>query len=738
MPNVTEDEQALKSAASAVGTQSSDQIASVLGINREDLTAYNHAISNPDDPNSIPIKNVIFQKIAAVRPAQDLGRMTTGGAKVYERLWAKNVLDQDPKVQETYFQKKGYETRYFKGNLEVRKPEDINFAPVDPDKIDAFDAFDVIGDTFEGIAAGVAQAAGTFAGSAASLNPVVGAAAGYAASGAVTATSELAKQAIGVLTGVRDKFDEGAVVKAGAIGALVPAAIKGGSLLLKGVNKGIDKVVEMATEKPLRALSADTTEAAAKTLGVTARPEQIFNDRAIAQASALIDKNNFTVFGILHRKTAVKNEQTIDATLNNLYLNLSGDGKIATGQQASKEILDEIHAKAAAAENIYNTFGALFDNKLTKPDLTSVSDFLKSRIKNTANDREKTLAENYLEKLDGVKNLTDLKEVRSAVGADIDPLVNADKQARLMATGMYKRLTAARSKTINGLTDMAQTDGAILLPKGSKLLELIQMSGKGRDFFKFAGAELKKADAAWGDIFRTADDLGMGKKLSQRYTGKEVVDEYFNNMKVEKIADMIFDVNDFKKLGKMQARFPDQFEALREQKLKSIFDKSTTQVQSGPDKFTPRKLAQNLQNLDPKTREIIFGQDKDTMEAIMAWGKSNPRDINPSGTGITAKLLVNPISYLPNFSAAVASAKMWAKTRNIAPGTPSYIETFANALDKELGFKSTLGDIVSQTKITTPLGVAWRRSVSGEDGRKDLLPDAAMGILPEYNKQGWR
>jgi hypothetical protein len=576
----------------------------------------------------------------------------------------------------------------------------------------------VIGDVVEGVAttaaattAGVLGAAG--GGPAA---PITGATAAALAGGATTGLFETGRQAIAKGLEARDRFDPGQVGVATATGAVIPTLFTGAGGLLRGASKGVTKILDKAVKRPILAENADEIIKAGKELGVKASPEQFFQDRSVTRAANSLNEMNLTLFGRGLRKSKIKSEEELDLVIRDLFSDRLNIDKSELGTKISKELSDEVLTKAKAAEAIYKPFDILFGNKITKPQTTQIARFLKKRIKDSRNDREISQAKNWLEKLTTkTKTLNDLKELKKDIGANISAELQPDKQVRSLASQMYKRVTGLRSKTLSDLTKQAKA-GNILLSetKDSPLINLIKASDRKEEFFEFAKGEIGKADKLWASIFKDAETLGAGKRLSQKFTGKEVVEEFFTGTKLEKIADKIFDISDIRRLRVFKDRFPDQFEILRKAKISDIYNKATTQVRSGPDKVTPRMLANQLKATDKATLKLLFGGDDNVIDALITWGKSNPRPANPSGTDLMNMVRV-PKIIGQNFGAMIQSATLWAKTRGISKKQAT-LEVVADFLDGSLGFKS---------KIAPALGIAIKRGQQKEDVAPPLLPPQA-------------
>jgi hypothetical protein len=144
MPDFNKDREVFNTLVDNPQHVAAPQVMADLGIGPEDLergiAAKQFEQKDPTDPRIGMLRNSIFDKIAQKRPAEE-GFATAGGGFL-NRLVAKNIIDQDPQVQAQYYARKGFDTRFTDGNLEVKRPGQINFEAVDPKGIDIFDACD--------------------------------------------------------------------------------------------------------------------------------------------------------------------------------------------------------------------------------------------------------------------------------------------------------------------------------------------------------------------------------------------------------------------------------------------------------------------------------------------------------------------------------------------------------------------------------------------------------------------
>jgi len=618
MPTIQEDKRALNIIAGQPDHPSAPQVMGTLGIDRNDLRAFQISNDleekNPDDQRIGRIRNQIFQKIATKRPTENAAGFGVGGAGVFDRFVAKNVIDQDPKVQETYFKRRGFDTRTSKeGNLEVRGKGKSSFEPVDPEGIDIFDAFDVVGDLIEGA---VSTIGGTAAGIAAlPAGPIAAGAAGLAAGGAISGAFEAGRQGVSALVGARDEVGGAEIAKQTAAGVLVPAAFKSAGGLFKGTGKVIGKVLSKF-QGGLKKTSPEI-EAAAKELGAKATPGQLFDSPAVQKAESAQFQSVGLIGGQGLRNQIKSNQIAVQNVADGIVQGASASTKLEVGDQVGKELSEELAKRLAPAETIYDSLETLFRRRAFKPDLGPLREkFTQLKHESRFVEQNKSALEQFEKTLDQVRNLDDLKEFRSSIGAVIgDSPLNKPK-VRLFSK-LYGAATESRTNTFLDL----------VAKEGSK--------GKTGKFFLEKKALIEKADKIYKDSIEEISNVIMapGKKI--KGSPKQVLEDFLEKNKEISRINTILNTNDPVKIAKIQKDFPGVFEKLKDV---TIADISTRSLKKG--EVNPGKLADIIIKLPPETANLLFGANGvKKAKAIRVYLDSIPEKIGQSGTPEGQRLL---------------------------------------------------------------------------------------------------
>jgi len=229
MPSIKTDKDILDTISDpeVYGSPEYNQAKTRLGVDDSDVEKYKIATEflkeNPEDQMAIKARNQIYNKVASNRPA-----VNVQGVGSLDRFAIKNLISDEPVLQQRYLEKKGYQTRVVNGEVEVKKPDQASFQKIDPDGLDWLDATDLLSDVIEGGIAGAAGAAGFTIG---------GPGGAFALGGAGAATAETLRQAVAKYSGLREELNP---IKSAEAGFLEGAA----NVILPGATRYVRKRLE--------------------------------------------------------------------------------------------------------------------------------------------------------------------------------------------------------------------------------------------------------------------------------------------------------------------------------------------------------------------------------------------------------------------------------------------------------------------------------------------------------------
>lgn len=618
MPTVKDDKRALDIAISNPQSNAAPIILEKLGLNQDDLRAGIIAkqleSQDPKDPRIPQIRNKIFQKVAQARPSQDPGFF--GGGSV-ARVVSKNLIDQNPKVQAEYFKRLGNETRFVDGNLEIRKPDETQFTPVDPEGIDAFDAFDIIGDVFEGVIGGIGGVVGGVAGA------TVGATAGTSAgplgtigggilgvgvgaplgAGLATAAYEEGRQSVAKSIGARDEKDISAITQAGLLGAGGEVLAGGAGLALRTVGKGISKVVSKFSAGLKK--SSPEIEAAAKELGAKATPGMLSDSRMLQDLESAQAQSGGMLGGYTTRKQIESNKRSLQDVADALVSDASHKSQFDVGDLAGRQLSEGLRTKLEPAEAIYNKYEVIFKRNAYKPNTTPIINKitqLKEQLKFDKPGLSKL--ESFEDQISNIENLTDLKKFRTAIGNELgrDPL---NKSNNKILSQLYGPITDSRSQTLMDLS-----------------------KSRGGEFFDVAKSEIEQADQIYKQSIEEVTSVIKRPGSKIKGSPKKELEQFLVKTPEEARINKVLASKDPAKIAAVQKAFPEAFETLRAGKIEEIAKASTKGAE-----IVPRTLAKKINALPPETIHLIFGPHAEKKaKAITLFLEATPKMVGGSGT----------------------------------------------------------------------------------------------------------
>lgn len=623
MKQVNDDQRAFEILKTRLAKDPSDpvapQIAQALGLDHEDIRAATIVAKNPADMRNFEINEMITAKVADRKPPiQEQGVTDT------ERWNVKNMLSNEPEVAAKYLQDKGYQTKFAGSEILVRKPGDVNYKVIEPSNslvtiegkdtfpyvksvkpnlkdLDNFswkelarDSSDMMTDIVQGgIEAGVEAGSLFFPGSRFVTVP------------ATTGAIEIAKQGAGKAMGIRDSMNPQEAYDQ----AKLAAVVGGGFHMLGRGAKAVSNTLGAVSEKvPFLRRKGNAQEIleAGKTLGVDVQPSQIMASPAVRNLQEDVTDRTFRPAGMGRRASIAKANDTAKEVAESLVADRSKASAVESGSRAAAQMTEELAEKIKPAEAIYEAY----ENKMGMVTVPwkGYRDKLAGYKEEYKHDKAVTaLIKDVDELLPGMRDLVDLKKIRSAVGNMMQKAPFGSEDRRVLGT-IYSDLTGLRTESL-----------------------LKRAKGNGDGFFAQAQRDIGNADKIYKEsIGSVADIMGRGKKV--RGSPKAALDQFVDKTREFDLTAKVFDLKDPARLAQIKKAFPKSFEILRRQKLEDIAQRS---MEKGAINF--KRLANNISDIPDESLVHLFGEEavKDKAlkaKALKVIGDSIPNPSNPSGT----------------------------------------------------------------------------------------------------------
>lgn len=587
---------------------------SKLGINDQQARAWSKVQGLPeDDELRVKVRNKIFDTVADNLPVSQEGG---GGADFIDRFKVKNFIDQDPILQQRYFEKKGYDVMHTPEGLMVRKPDSPVFQPLDPENVDRFDLFDLFTDIGEAVAVAGATSAKVLGALGAPVTGGASVAATAALGGATTGAYETAKQGAAIGMGLRDELDPGRITQKTLLGAGLPIAIKGAGKAVEKtgewVGKGITKLY------PLKQ-NAEQVIAAGKRLGVKPKLRQIFDSDTVNQLETSLEKVRGTIGGIRTRRAAQKFTKDLDDSVDSILGSYKSLDVADVGDKFKTQMVKSVKDELSPASALYDSIEKQFSRRGYK-------NINKDKISNSIDDLlDKYEFDKYaLGKInevktyvDGLTDLNKLKDLRSFVGKEIKVASKAGEDGAVHSLGkLYNELTNVRSDTLKTLVEESKASP-----------EFIQ---KTLDEIKAADMIYKNtAEAVQNALFKRGQSM-RGGVLRAAKNFDEVVED-------GAVIRKILSVNDPKRIEKFARDFPNEFELIRNGKLAEFVNQSSRNAEQT---INAKTFLKKIDQLPRKTKTLLLGDDAiQKLEDLRTFLTSIPKELNPSGTSYNIESL---------------------------------------------------------------------------------------------------
>lgn len=654
MPTVSETTQILDFISENPQDQRSFSALKKLGLEPIAIEAWKGVKNNPSDPKAIAVKNKIFDTISANLPAKQEINDTVG---FVDRFAVKNLIDRDPELQKKYFEKKGFNARITDGQVEIKKPEDVQFTAVDPKGIDRFDIFDIFGDALEAVATGFATGSKVVGAIGAPVTGGGSLAAGVGLGAAATGGFEAGKQALAKGLGLREDYDVQRIAESAAIGGAAPLVIKGAGKLLGKMGESIGWLSSKFGNAPKSPAQIQAIEDAAQVIGAKATPGQLSESKFIQKLESKMAQQTGKLGGTGFRSQIESNIKAAQETAESIIKDASSKTNFEIGDAVKKDLVETVKRRIDVPIAIYDKWENVLTSKyadelarlkssaseqaslslgaVREPSIQSLNKLniyspnveqLKKTISGLFSDKKMeqeglSVLNKYKGLVDKINTFEDLKDFRSAIGTQLsDP--NLNKSALSVLNSLYSSTTNLRNEAIEKAAKSA------IDPADKKL-------------FSTALDEIKDADAIYSSVSNDLKNVLYGAKRVKTGSPNMELDKFTAIPEVS-IIDKVLSTNDPKKIENVKNAFPEIFEKLRSGKIEDI---SARAAKNGV--VNPKMLAKIIDKMEPETANMIFGiEGVKKAKALKVFLDSVPDKLGPSGTpeGLEFAQLFNPFA----------------------------------------------------------------------------------------------
>lgn len=583
------------------------EAAEKLGLEIQDLNAWRVTNKNPEGEKEIKARRGIFDKVAATRPF-----IQEQGVPSLDRFVLKNLLSDDQSVQQKYLEAKGFGTSIKNDQLFARGPGQAEFKAVDPEGLDPWDFADISVDALGAVVEAFATSAKVIG---AAAGGPVGLAIGAAAGGVASGSFEATKQFIGKFIGAREEISGSAIGQAAVLGAAIPVAFAGGGAAIRST-RGLFKRAGIVARP-----GTEAVEEAARVIGAGIKPTPTQLVQGVGEQQALVEASS-GFFGSSLRKQISRNKEATKEAAEFVVRERGGRDLFEAGVDVEKQIVDDVAAKLAPAEEIYNRLQAQF--KDIPPNLDPVIEAIKDiKDKFKFTDDVISVISKFESKLPQVTSLDELKTWRSNLGRVLT------KEDIGGVKEIYNAATEARSKT---LLDAAET--------------------LNDDFFLQAQRDITKADGIWKKTIKEIDTAILDRKKSVIKGPKKEIQKFFKETEEIKRVNKILDTGDPVKISALKDSFPEAFDGLRTAKIEDIAVRAEV-----AGEISPKKLGKIIKGLPKQSKNLIFDEDAllkaNAIETLLNSVSNTVVIVNPSGTAKMLEKLGIGVTKFPGMRALI-------------------------------------------------------------------------------------
>ena len=451
------------------------------------------------------------------------------------------------------------------------------------------------------------------------------------------------------------------------IGAGAGVAIQGG---LEGVAKAagpLRSAKEMIAPKLKNGW--EKVLEAAESLGIKPTPAMLAERGGFVERMEDSLQNSPSIFGANVRS----NRSAVQDKLAGVAGDLGKDASNLTPSQIGDNFKSGIAKKITDRAD---TAGSIFDNVADSTKHIPVGEKSLNAVgRNIENmDSYRLLPggkpQQYREMLSRVQNANDVKTVTTLLGRDIESAQGAEKQILIEMKNKLQNLEK------NSITRAA--------------ISQAKNSGEGSQVAKELIDDLKAARSDWRGIHEDMSAIGKPAGISSK-GGPGAFNAKLDAIPSQAIQDKFLNPQKLEGVNALKEKFPEQFDLLRQGKLRDIMDASLYKGDVSAQRFV-----KEAGKLDPEIQGLIFGENAAKINQMKTLVNAIPDKFNPSGTAGQSMFsrdgLMANIGDVPRFGLYKAASNTGLRS-SVASG----LESAAGGFEALASAPSAVGSVAGAT-----------------------------------------
>jgi len=473
-------------------------------------------------------------------------------------------------------------------------------------------------------------------------------------------------------------------------GMLMDTALggEGINLVTKGLNKvaggissGAKKIAEItspARQKP----NTEQILSAADRLGIKVTPAMLDDSKFIERIEYTL-ANSPSLWG----QSIARKQESVKKGMQSATQNLTSDARNLSKAEIGEQFKSGLTAKVGERlDPISETFNEIAQNTKAVPIPQKSKEAIIRNIQNLDDVRLTGgggKPGQYIEMLNRADNANDIKKIVSYINDDLKTVSGPEK----FALGSIKEKLLNLEK--NSVTRAAIQTARDLGQKGSTGQKI------GNELIK----DLQGARKGYRELSQDLTSIGESARLKPRSGPMSFLDEV-EKVPSENIQAKFFIVNNNRQLKSLQEKFPEQFDLLKQGKLKDIAESAIDFSQKGKGETNTAKFLKEVRSLTPESKKMLFGENTRIIDDLETIQKTLPENFNPSGTASQQswqEAIARNVKDIPNYVLYRGATSNLGK--KISEGTRKAMDTASNLPQVSEGVKSAPG-IVGKTSAT--------------------------------------
>ena len=225
----------------------------------------------------------------------------------------------------------------------------------------------------------------------------------------------------------------------------------------------------------------------------------------------------------------------------------------------------------------------------------------------------------YVEMIGRLQNADQVKTAMTLLNKDIKAAQGAEKQVLI---GIKNKLSKLEENSIMRAAVQQAREGGMRESTGKNIGSSIV-------------GDLKDARAAYRQLLGDMGDVAESARIKTS-KGPTAFLDAIESIPNERIQEKFFNADNFRQLSSLKDKFPEQFNLLRQGKLKDLADSTIDNTVNGQGKVSTQKFLNEVRKLSPEAKQMVLGDASKLVDDIQSVQSSLPKNFNPSGSGTQA------------------------------------------------------------------------------------------------------